>query len=251
MKKCNPVFRILVCFLFCTSFLFFSCSDDTPQNEGQADAGVASTLRAKGIETLPANPANTYDYVGKLHNELLYTYYQSRRQPNDFASVMERLDSLAWNHLNFIRLAADGYSVPDTVKINSILERQITVATDVIALSKLSVSAKSSLSTFISSIYAFSTTEDDYEVIYSYLVAYESDVLHNVSYSITDKAVLLSLSSIARHSAYAKKKRPKKNMDPDWDVLVSNIIASTEGASESLATAVMYGLLAGIVENGE
>lgn len=40
-------------------------------------------------------------------------------------------------------------------------------------------------------------------------------------------------------------------MDPDWDVLISNIIAATEGVSESQATAVMYGLVAGIVENSK
>ena len=38
-------------------------------------------------------------------------------------------------------------------------------------------------------------------------------------------------------------------MDPDWDVLVSNIIGSVEGASENYATAVMYGLVLGILEN--
>ena len=206
-------------------------------------------LLAKSNEVSPSNAANPYDYVGHIHNELLYAYYKTAHQPHGIVSVMERLDSIGSEHIDFVNLASNGYMAPDTAKVAFILEHQITCVAEIIALSGLSLKAKSTLSTFISSVLAFSTAEDDYAVIYSFIVAYEKDVQLDNNFDVRDKEVLLSLSSLARHSLYAKKKRPKKNMDPDWDVLISNIIGSTEGALESQATAIMYGLVAGIVEN--
>lgn len=249
MKKFNSILKILVCLLLCISFLFQSCSNEIPSYESLNDVETLSSLQARTPVDLPNNPANSFDYVGQLHNILLYSYYEQPPLIQNFSSVMKRLDSIALNSVEFNQFSSGAHILPDSMKVNSILTQKIVSATAIISRSGLSVPAKSSLSTFISSVLDFSLHEEDYEVVYSFIVDYELDVMHDSVFNTKDKEILLSISSIARHSSYVKKKRPKKNMDPDWDVLVSNIIGSVEGASENQATAIMYGLVSGILEN--
>lgn len=246
MKKSNSLFRIFVFLLLSSSFAFFSCSSESTEVQ---TANLTSDTLAKRNNQLPAHSANVYDHVGVLHNELLSSYYNTSQLPDNLRDIMNRLDSVAQEHEDFGNLAIHGYEAPDLVRVNYILTHQITCTTDVISKLDVSVDAKTSLSNFISAVLSFSTTEDDYGVIYAFIVEYELDVIRSVQFNTADKEVLLTLSSIARHSLYAKKKRPKKNMDPDWDVLISNIIASTEGVDSGAASAVMYGLAAGIAEN--
>jgi len=92
-------------------------------------------------------------------------------------------------------------------------------------------------------------TEDDYEVIYNYIVAYETIVLKSTSFTESDKRVALITTSVARHSAYYRKKRPKKNKDPEWDLMVGNIIAATDGAATGIQESVMRALIVGIAQN--
>lgn len=249
MKKFNPIFRNLVCLLLCGFFLFQSCSNDNFIKETPKELNTYSKFQSRERTEVPANPANSYDYVGQLHNEILYSFYKQPPKKQNFISVMQRLDSIISKNDAFIDIAASGYTAPDSLKVNYILTHKIICATEVVARSGITLSAKSSLSNFISAVIALSVNEEDYEVIYSYIVSYESDVMLEPIFNTKDREVLLSVASVARYSTYAKRKRPKRNMDPDWDVLVSNIIGTVEGASENYATAVMYGLVLGILEN--
>lgn len=54
---------------------------------------------------------------------------------------------------------------------------------------------------------------------------------------------------MARHSAYMARKKPKKNTDPDWTILVVNIVAAADGAENGMAKSVTEGLVGGITSN--
>lgn len=241
MKKSNPFFSILI-FLFSIQ-LFFSCSSETG-----VEIEEEVVFHSKHIEQ-PANAANVYDVAGLLHNEILYSYSAEKKPRHGLAAVATCIDSLARASENFRPLMTVAYVSPDLEKIDFILSHKITCVSSIISSTDLSVSAKTSLSNFISAVLAFSDSQEDYALIYDFIIDYETDVIADVRFDSRDKEVLLTLSSVARYSTYAKKKRPKKNMDPDWDILISNIIASTEGSSYGAAEAIIYGLVAGIVEN--
>ena len=248
MKKSNLLFKIFVFLLLSSFFVYLSCSKESTLAE-EKTADLTKGTFARNNHLLPSHAANIYDHVGVMHNDLLYSYYSSSRLPQNLGGILNRLDSIAQQHVDFGTLTAHGYEAPDLERVNYILTHKINCATDVLLQLDVSVDAKTSLSNFMSAVLSFSTTNDDYGVIYAFIVDYEIEVMHSVQFDTADKEVLLTFSSIARHSLYAKKKRPKKNMDPDWDVLISNIIASSEGLDSGAASAVMYGLVAGIAEN--
>ena len=124
-----------------------------------------------------------------------------------------------------------------------------TCSSEIISNSLDTEVAKNSLSNFITTVLSLCETEDDYGVIYDYIVAYEATVLKSTSFTERDKQVVLTTTSVARHAAYYRKKRPKKNKDPEWDLMVGNIIAATDGASTGIQESVMRALIVGIAQN--
>ncbi len=244
MKNTHSISKILAAFLV-LSFLI-SCTNDTefkPQENQDKNLAFKSNLSG------PDHSANTYDNVGKIHNEILTAYFLGKNLPHTTNAIRHRVDSIANSNTAFILLTPHHYQYPESSKLHYILEQKITCATDIITGIDISISAKSSLSNFISAMFAYSNSHDEYPLIYDFIIDYETGIIDSKLYSDRDKEVLLVVTSIARHSMYAKKKRPKKNMDPDWDFLVGNIIASTEGARFGRKEAIILSLTAGIAEN--
>lgn len=241
MKKSNSFFSI---FVLSNLLLLTACTNETVQNND-----IQSRKFDLNTIDFPANTTNAFDFVGKMHNEILYAYYLIPGQPSDIAGIYARIDSIATNRLGLQNLGATSYRLPDFEKIDYIVTTEITSATDVISNSDLSPSAKMSLSNFVSAISAFSTSDDTYEVIYQFIIDYEAAVMADPDFDAQDRELILTVSSVARYSMYANRKRPKKNTDPDWDILVSNIIASVEGAGAGPDDAFVYGLVAGIIAN--
>jgi hypothetical protein len=65
-----------------------------------------------------------------------------------------------------------------------------------------------------------------------------------------DKQVLLSAAAVVRYVSYERKKRPKKNTDPDWDMMVWRI-AGSAGSLSDVQDAIFYSVICGVLENGE
>lgn len=246
MKKSN-LFLTRLSLIFCTSFfMLFSCTNDSESKENE----VVSAMSAyRTTSELPANSANIYDVYGSIQYDLLLAYYQTEAQPVALLAIANRIDSIANSNSDFQGVKDAGYERPNLTRIEYILSTKITCATGIISGMPISIQAKSSLSNFVSAVLDFSNHEEDYAVIYDYIVSYESEVMKDSLLDSNDQKILLTVSSIARYATYAKKKRPKKNMDPDWDVLVSCILSSAEGANFGAAEAIVYGLVAGVAEN--
>lgn len=238
MKNYYLYFSFLLFFVSCDSSILEEESDfvQTEQNE-------VFKFTREGYD-LPNNPSNDFDYAGQLHNAILLSYYEQ-------ASPSQSIDSI----LSFVTLKIKEYPLNptfDTVDFNQI---QVVISSPELALesflstSSLSFSAEQSLHDFISAMVLEAETDVVYEEVYEDITQYESEVASNLSFTSHEKEIILSITSIVRHSVYEKKKRPKKNTDLDWDWLTTNIIGATAGASGDITKGITTALVAGIVAN--
>lgn len=235
--------RVYSC-LFILIFLMACTTDEKP---GQAANSVPSLQ--KEDEIVPFNANNPYEYVGQVHDQLFESYYEGQSLPTTIEDICSKVETIANENTVFKNLKQSSYQPLVPSKVAYRVQHQSTCLTDVIAASTLSTAAKSSLAAFCSAFLTRFETESNGETLYAYAAYYESTMVDNLFISETDKRIILTTTAVARHSAYLAKKKPKKNTDPDWTILVGNIMAATEGAEESQAKAITMALATGIAAN--
>lgn len=233
---------------------FISCSDSS--NLDPLDSSMASVDNAfqshnanRGGDVIPSNSANPYDIAGQLHNELYEAYYADDSLSTSVTGISSRVVMIAQENDSFVSLAGPNYSFLSNNRINYILANIDSCTSEVMDTSLTTAEAKTSLSAFISSLLVLCESEEDYGIIYQFMIAYENDILTNSTLTNSDKMIILTTTSIARHSVYERKKKPKANTDPEWDLMVGNIVAGTDGSTDSLEKAIMMSLITGIAEN--
>lgn len=236
--------KIYSCLLILT--FFTSCTDDS-NNQQEVDTNTIANRTIN--ELLPLNNDNPYDAVGQLHDELFETYYASGNLPSDISGIINRVESVANSIGTFTAMRDTNYQAVSQQRVQYILEHKNSCVADVISNSSMTVSAKLSLTDFINSFVVLFPTEFNGDVLSDFVIKYENAVLANPALTTNDKRIMLITTSIARHSASMARKKPKKNTDPDWLVLVGNIIAATEGAEDGSAKAVTMSLSTGIAQN--
>lgn len=222
-----------------------SCSSDIETTNSEN----LTTFSAKRIISLPENALNSYDEAGLLYNELFDTYYTNGNLGGTVSQIVNQVQSIADANANFNSIKGSFYHNVSSTRVQYLLEHPTTCVNDVIAASSMSTAGKSSLTSFINFFIVFLSTESNCDIIYQKLVAYENEVLNNIGLTETDKRIILTTTSVTRHLAYRANKKPKKNTDPDWTVLIGNIIASTEGAEYGSAEAATMALVTGIAQN--
>ena len=222
-----------------------SCSSD---NETTNSENV-NAISAKRVTTLPGNDANPHDEVGWLYNELFDTYYTNGNLGDSVSQIATQVQTIADANTSFNSIKGSPYHNVSSTRVQYLLDHPTTCVTDVISASSMSTVGKSSLANFINFFIVFLGTESDCDVIYQKVVAYENEVLLNTSLTEKDKQIIFTTTSVIRHSAYRARKKPKKNTDPDWDIFIGNIIASTEGAEYGSAEAATMALVTGIAQN--
>lgn len=236
--------KIYSCLLILT--FFTSCTDES-NTQQEVDTNAIANRAIN--EILPLNNDNPYDAVGQLHDELFETYYASGNLPSEINGIISRVESVANSNSTFTAMKDTNYQIVAQQRVQYILEHKNTCVADVISNSSMTVAAKLSLTDFINSFVVLFPTEFNGDVLSDFVIKYENAVLVNPALTTNDKRIMLTTTSIARHSAYMARKKPKKNTDPDWLVLVGNIIAATEGAEEGSAKAVSMSLATGIAQN--
>ncbi len=236
-------------FYLCLSILpfFISCSDATPLNRLDTSVSNSESVSfARGTDTvLPFNKNNPYDAAGRIQNELLEAYFSSDTLSSSVAAIATKVDSLAKLNKNFVSLGST-YKFTSLDRVNYIISHADSCSTTIIVNSLDTFSAKKSLLDFTDSLVSLCEREDDYAFIYDSIVGYEASVLKNDLFSDSDKRVLLTTTSIARHSVYLRKKKPKKSKDPEWDDLVTNIAAASDGATVGMQESVLRSVIVGI-----
>lgn len=238
----------LIIFSFINFLSFTSCTHDMEISiPAIKKTGSTSDIRIGNI--LPANGSNDFDEAGQIHYQLLDTYYSSSNQPTAVSGVVSRVDSIAQANTDFISIMDQSYQSITAGRVAYLISNSSNLLHEITDSSMMSLPAQSSLSDFINDLSLLAESEEDYEIIYYFIVNYETSVIDNSTLTEYDKKIILTTSSIARYSTYMDKKRPKKNTDPDWTVFVGNFTGGVDGATSSTAKAITHALAAGIVQN--
>jgi hypothetical protein len=221
-----------------------SISCDTSIKENETALSFKKNSQKK--YDLPFNLSNSFDSAGQIHNEILTSYYAHYPLPTETDSIINLFHAKATSH-PFFSTVTGSLILPHEFEM--ILKHPDTVLQDFLQSSALSEKAKISLSIYIEELLLYADSSDDYATIYDYITNYENTINTNTLYSSSEKAIILTITSITRHSVYMKKKRPKKNTDPDWNWLTTNIVAATAGANGDTQKAIYTALISGIIEN--
>lgn len=233
--------------------VFYSSCDDSSAylytTNLTTNANAGSTLASRSGPLMPENMDNPYDYSGQLFLEILSTYYESNSKPTDMIGIVARIDSIAQQNPGFKEIKPAFYHAPSLERIQYFIMNKKSCLETVVDSSGVSAIGQLSLIGFIDTYLTLCSGEESYEVVHEFVIAYEKDIIANSLLSVTDKQVILVTTSIARHSAATKKKRPKKNTDPLWDLLICTVYGSIENAKSSPAEAVTLALASGIVEH--
>lgn len=227
------------------SILFVSCSSD----EKSLDTTAGSIEYLRTAATDPLNASNPQDSVGIVYSELLDAYYRTKVKPASLDSLLVNLSTLSEAHPDFLRFKESSYQIPGSLYISTLLQDPHESLSSSIAQLGISQEAQNNLTVFVDELLVLCEEEEDYTLIHEYIIAYEDSVVTNMGYTATEKQLLLVTTSLLRHSTHAKKKRPKKNTDPEWALMVGNFTGAIDGASEDRASAIMYALAVGIAEN--
>ncbi|MEO5777359.1 MAG: hypothetical protein ABIQ27_10655 [Flavobacterium sp.] len=236
--------KIYSCLLILT--FFTSCNDDLNTHQEVN----TNTIASRAInEVFPLNNDNPYDNVGQLHDDLFETYYASGNLPSDIYGIINRVESIANSNNTFISMKGANYQTVAPQRVQYILEHKNTCIADIISNSSMTTAAKVSLADFVNSLIQYFPTEFSGDVLSDFVVKYENTIIASPLFTTNDKRIMLITTSVARHSTYMARKKPKKNTDPDWIIFVGNIIAATEGAEDGYAKAVTLALATGIAQN--
>jgi hypothetical protein len=227
------------------TFLFISC--DPPASEE-----IVSDINnySKKYETVsPVNLSNAYEFVGQVYADVLDSYYADPYLPKDADSIIEKVNLEAHKHVFFDNLPLADYNLIPQSRISYLVSDGEVALDLIVSDSSLPLVAKENFRSFVSTVLSKVDNEEDYTAIYNYVILYESTIQDAVQLSPSEKEYLLTVTSIIRHSVYARKKRPKKNTDLDWYWLTAKFSGALEGAQHGQTHAILTALKAGIMTN--
>lgn len=221
-------------------FLLISCTDELVI---EPETRVLSNEAIHRSDLLvPQNNTNPYDTIGRIQNMVLDIYLSADHNHSTIEEINEEIEFITNTFSNTSIGSISSVPSPVGVIINIVNSPENSLNT-IIANSYLTNQAKLSLSGFINSLLLLQ--DEEYENIHEFIITYESSIIENMALNNEDKRVILTTSSIARHSFYYGKKRK----DKDWETSVGNIAASVSGALENSLTAVSMALVTGISQN--
>lgn len=235
--------NIYSCLLILTFFV--SCTQDDIE-EQEINPAISNK---GGGDISPMYNANQYDNAGRLYDEIFDAYYDGTSHSTDVQSVIAEVESIANANISFESINDLGYVPLTAERVQYLADRNISDIAGIIGTSDLSATAKTSFSNFLLSFVVLYATDIDAVKMYDTIVKYESTVIASNLFTENDKRVILTTTSIVRHTSYRAKKKPKKNTDPDWLISVGHAFGTEEGAEENMAKAIVEGLVTGIVSN--
>lgn len=227
------------------TLLFASCET----TESEPISSETNTLSKKSEDLLPLNPTNSYDFVGQVHYAISTSYFADSNLPKTIDSIVSQVNLKASIHPFFDGFLATDYNLVPQSRIAYLVSDSHGAFNSIIDDLPLNAKAKNDFRLFIETVLYKVDNDVDYIDIHNYVVHYESTIQDSVELSASEKEYLLTVTSIIRHSVYAKKKRPKKNTDLDWYWLSAKFTGAVEGAQYGKSHAILTALKAGIIEN--
>lgn len=226
-----------------------SCSDHSELNPLKSEDASQVSYKTVQERTLPDNSANPFDSAGKIHNQLMEAYYMLPGHTGQNVSLA--VDSLARLNTDFILVKTPSFVATDPIRVSAIAGSSFTALETAVSNSQMSIHGKASFIDFAEDLMLLYSIEDDYGTVYSFIASYENGILADTSLTAIDKKTILITASITRYAAYASKKKPKKNTDPEWDLMIGHLVAAVEGTGSGTAEAILLSLSVGITENAD
>lgn len=234
-------------------FFLFSCSD-TSETEVLETSNSENLHHAYRFvdnvsQLLPFNPANKFDYVGALHYELYKDFYAQVKDTLSLSQVALKVQQLANQQTEFVNHFGPTYCFTELEGVLSLLSCESSCVETVLSSSSLSVVAQEKMEIFFSNFNLLFEKNTTSEALLDYIYLFEEEVIYSTDFTTFDRSVILSTTSIARFSTYESKRRPKKNTDPEWDSLITNLLGTIVGAEQSIEDGLVASLICGIQTN--
>ncbi|RXM48056.1 hypothetical protein [Flavobacterium sp. YO12] len=202
---------ILLCTIAVTFFISCSADSDFEAQEKQFSAV------GKGVAKVqyPANPKNPFDLQGSKIYHLLDLYDQKNKSPNSVSELAGQIRFLL-QELESSPIRT-GRLIPFTDElVESIMEDPDNSMISMVQSSTLQSYAKTSLVIFLQELII--KRQEAFSVTYSYITAYEAEVLNDAAFTSDEVETILTIASISRYSLYSEEERK----DKDWDILIGN-----------------------------
>jgi hypothetical protein len=228
------------------SSLIVSCTADpivTAENiDNTISVEKSKQKTARLLQDLtPENPANIYDFAGKLHNDILDVYLAGNYQYTTIAQISEKIEAIAASNNDLMLLDTATILPPNLNVIQEIINNPQAKLDQAIVNSPMTFAAKNSLSDFINNLPVWEN--QPYEEIYDSIILYESDVISNPTFNNEDKRIILTASSIIRYSIYYDI----VEKDKDWDGSTGHRVGGVSGAIDNSSLAIKRSLVTGII----
>lgn len=225
--------------------LIFSCTTDSVDNVETIERTASFTKLEKStrlVENLvPENPANIYDFAGKLHNDILDIYLAGNYQYTTITQISQQIEAISAANTELMLLDTGTNPSPNLDIIQEIVNNPEDKLNQTIVNSTMTSTAKNSLSGFMSNVLLWEN--QSYLEIYKSIISYESSVIANAAFSNEDKRIILTTSSIIRYSFYYVLVRK----DKDWDTSGGHRAGGLSGAMDNSSTAIRRSLVTGIM----
>lgn len=151
-----------------------------------------------------SNSKNEFDYVGRLHNELVDTYLKNNYSYKTNDELCKQINDIASKNKNFISMVgSNNYQFDAKIIDNGIIDFK-NYFKNTINSQPLSEIGKQNSQKLVNYLFekSFSKNNVTYKELFDYIVNYEDDILKNTNLSKLDKQILLSSSSVARYSLF-------------------------------------------------
>jgi hypothetical protein len=213
---------------------FISCNtDDTALNTVETtttDSASDKIITEKSLVN-PENPYNEYDFLGKIHAEILSDCNENYIISTD---IITNVETIAISNADFTEIG-NGYNGLDPDRLEWISENAILPERMIDGLD-MSPEGKAMFMDFTLLLETFYSLP--YNQLYSRIVTYENYVINNTDLTHTDKQVILTAASTARYSLAYTGTRPWKKTKCGI-----NASASTLDMAESVTISVAVNLL--------
>ena len=230
--------------------LFTSCSTESePASLSESPNKVADTYLQRITGLYPENIANAYDSAGQLYYDVSESYLTQGNISVTTATTISQVEAIANSSEEFQALRPATYTSPTASRIDYILNDQQVTALNIISNSSLSEKAKISLRGFLTSLMTYRDLQVEYDVIYDFVIDYETAILADSDFTANDQKVILATASISRYGFYFAEKRKRKPRDRDWEISWGHIVAAIDGSEESTAKAIVMSAVCGIISN--
>lgn len=244
--------KIIKLFLLAFLPIMLSCSQSGELETLPSVATMVSTnatYSAKYGDVDPSNLENPYDAVGAINNSIFLQSSSVTWRDSSIAAVIDGVQNFANNSIYFQQLSSYPYVFVDTERVNRLLVSNDSLLSNSLKIAVGDIDLRISFEQFFNQIMSENANDVSYSLIYDEIASYEKSIINNVSASSSDKQALLSATSILRYKIKRLKKRPKKNTDPDWDLMITTMGATLEGGKEHLQEAIILSLISELAKS--